>query len=363
MRGLYIHIPFCSSKCPYCDFFSYVEHDTDLIKTYCNTLLKDLKRYDNLSFDTIYIGGGTPSSIEPKILESLIGNILSIIDYKGVEFTIEANPESITDDFLTVIDKCKVNRLSVGVQSLNDKVLALLGRKHTSSDIYKSISLIPRDRLELNIDLIYDIPLVSNDLILDSAKSIVSLNPDHISAYSYQHEKTGYLSEYVDADNTLFNDIEIFLKSSYYNRYEISNFAKSGKVSHHNIIYWSMGEYIGIGSSASSMFHRSDGKRIRYTKTSDIKSYISDIDIYDEYEELDIMTQISEEIIFGLRMTKGVSIDIIESKFNINISDYHKKTIDTFVSQGLLQWEKKRLITTKRGCEVLDTLSSSLLYS
>ncbi len=365
VKGLYIHIPFCDTKCPYCSFYSYIEKDETIIDKYFNTLIKEIKSYSNLYFDSIYIGGGTPSSVNPKILDRFFNSLFKLIKFSGEEFTIEVNPGSFTKDFIDVIDIYNINRVSMGVQSLDNNVLKLLGRNHKVTDIYKSLELIDLDKYRLNLDMIYDIPTVEDNIIFDTLDDIVKINPSHISAYSYQHEDTGYLANSVDLDKTLFKDIENRLHENGYNKYEVSNFSKKSMESKHNMIYWNMNEYLGIGSSASSMYHNDSNIRVRYTNTADIDKYINGVEnsdkVFDEYEELDIDKQISESLIFGLRLKNGIDLNDVESKYSKAISESVLKNINILITKGLLTCQKKRLVATERGTEVLDTLSLYLL--
>ncbi len=365
MRGLYIHIPFCESKCPYCSFYSYVEKDETVIEKYFNTLIKEIKTYNNLSFNTIYIGGGTPSSVNPKILDTFFNSLFKLIKYSGEEFTIEVNPGSFNQEFIDVIDRYNINRISMGVQSFDNNVLKLLGRDHQANDIYKSLELMDLDKYRLNLDMIYDIPTVEDNIIFDTLESIVKINPSHISAYSYQHEDTGYLANNINLDKTLFNDVENKLRENGYEKYEVSNFSKKRMESKHNMIYWNMNEYIGIGSSASSMYHTDNKIRIRYTNTADIEKYINGVEnlekVFSDYEELDINKQISESLIFGLRLKDGIDLGDVEVKYGTTIPESFMKNIDILISKGLLTCQKKKLIATERGTEVLDTLSLYLL--
>ena len=365
MRGLYIHIPFCETKCPYCSFYSYIEKNETVIEKYFSTLIKEIKNYNNLSFDTIYIGGGTPSSVNPKILDTFFNSLLKLIKYSGEEFTIEVNPNSFTKEFIDVIDRYNIDRISMGVQSFDNNVLKLLGRNHKADDIYKSLELIDLDRYKLNLDIIYDIPTVDDKIIFNTLSDIIKIDPSHISAYSYQHEDTGYLAESIDLDKTLFKDIENKLQENGYEKYEVSNFSKKRMESKHNMIYWNMNEYIGIGTSASSMYHTDNNIRIRYTNTADIDKYINGVEnlekVFSDYEELGIDKQISESLIFGLRLKNGIDIDDVEKKYNKSLSESIVKNIDTLISKGLLTCQKRRLVATERGTEVLDALSLYLL--
>ncbi len=358
MVGLYIHIPFCNKKCPYCNFYSTTSFDKNLITAYFNACLQSLYHQNKKKFDTIYIGGGTPSSIPVNILSEFIDKILKYIDFSGYEFSIEANPESVTDDFISLSKNYNISRISLGVQSLNDEVLKLLGRIHTSRKALDVAEKILKSDINLNTDMIFDIPMVNKSVIFDTAKKLCSLNHSHISAYSYTPDDRDFLHGF-DNDETQYEEIEEILLNYNFKKYEISNFAKDNKQSIHNIIYWDSDEYIGIGASAHSMIYSDTGLRLRYSFINDIHKYINNPYKYDFFEELDNEVSFKESVIIGLRMINGINILKLQKMFGkmpINLLN----NINNYVSKGLLEWDTDYLRTTKKGQLLLESLSSAL---
>lgn len=358
MRGLYVHIPFCKSKCPYCHFYSETSFNTQDIAEYFDSCLKDAANIENKSFDTIYLGGGTPSVIPARLLSKFIEDLLYTVRFGGAEFSVEANPESVTEDFLSFIKDSPVTRVSLGVQSFDDGALSLLGRIHKARDAEKACVNIKKTGADLNTDMIFDIPSVSPEIIINTAQTIISLDPSHVSAYSYSPEDRNYLNGF-DSDKTMFFEIENFFQKNGFYKYETSNFSKKGKESLHNKIYWNGGEYIGIGASAHSMIYNDDGVRNRYSRPSDIKKYIENPQSYDIYEILSMNDAAKETVLTALRTSDGADFENIEKMFG-KIDKNLVNNIDRFVKLGMLEWEGKCLKTTSKGAAVLDSLSASL---
>lgn len=359
MRGLYIHIPFCNNKCPYCSFYSEASFSNDVMGKYKDSLLKEVEFLQNKEFDTIYIGGGTPSVMPAVMLDDLISRLLKLITYKGREFTIEANPESVNDDFLLLVKDSVISRVSLGVQSLDDNVLKLLGRIHNSSRAVKSAESIKSLGVDLNLDMIYDIPNVSNKQIMDTLERLTGLEPSHISAYSYDSSDTGYLEGF-NTDNTMYEIVEDELMKRGYIKYEVSNFSKAGKESIHNSIYWQGYEYLGVGSSAHSMVYLDNGIRERSNHSSNFYDYILNPLAKENVEYVSVEDSIFEDIMTGLRMVKGVNMLAVEKRFG-KIDKNLIKNIEKNVEAGLLEWKEEYLKTTKRGMLGLEYLSCSLL--
>lgn len=357
MRGLYVHLPFCRSKCPYCGFYSETAA-SDLIGAYLEASIKSASALKNKKFDTVYMGGGTPSSIPSKMLHKFTEKLFSVIDFNGTEFSIEANPESVTEDFISFIKNSSVTRVSLGVQSLNNETLKKLGRIHSADKAREAASMLLKTGVSLNTDMIYDIPDISRKIIIETAQELSSLGCDHISAYSYSSDDTGYLAGF-NTDYSMYEDIEAFFNEKGYEKYEISNFAKTGKECLHNILYWTGEEYSGIGAGAHSMLYTEDNCRMRYSYPPDIREYIKDPLKTLGEEKLNAETSLKETIIFGLRMKKGVHVKEAEKRFGkmpLNLL----KNIDRYIKLGLLEWHSEYLRTTKRGASVLDYLSSCL---
>lgn len=359
MRGLYIHIPFCKSLCPYCHFYSIENDDVSLQLMYVDALLREAKSLDNKNFDTIYIGGGTPSAIDIKALEKLLTGIDDIICYSGMEFSIEANPESVSDDFVSLIKDSKISRVSLGVQSLYDDVLKLLGRIHSSKQAEQAACKILNINKDLNMDIIYDIPYTDNLKSLKTLERVIEINPSHISAYSYDAEDTGYLKGF-DSDNTLFLEVEEMCEKHGFYKYETSNFAKEGKESIHNSLYWQGEEYSGLGVSAHSMVYLHNNSRKRYCHGNNIESYINNPQVIENIEIISSEDALLEDIIFGLRMKKGVNLKTLEKKFG-KIDKNLLNKIEDNIKKGLLTGDGIWLKTTERGSLGLEWVSCSLL--
>lgn len=334
IENCYIHIPFCKKICAYCDFCKvfYNEQMTDKYLRALGNEIKMIYNYEEL--ETIYIGGGTPSSLSIKELEELFEIIGQLKRKKNCEFTIECNFETITKEKLELFKKNGVNRLSFGIESISSKNLELLERKENKKRI-KDIVSISRSLgfSNINLDLMYAIP---GERVSDLDKDLnflISLNPEHISTYSLMIEENTklYLNHIEkideDLDNMMYNRICDRLKEEY-NHYEISNFSKPGYESKHNLCYWKNNEYYGFGVSASS--YRDN---VRYTNTKSITKYLKNN--YKYYQEkLTDKDKMIYEMILGLRLTKGVSKECFHNRYGINIEEYFD--IKSLLEKGLI---------------------------
>ena len=284
--GLYIHIPFCKSKCAYCDFFSKAKKES-LIPSYINALCNEIKtssKNENLKIDTVFIGGGTPSIIPQKSLEKLCETINSICTPK--EFTIEANPDDITEDFLKLCIQSKITRLSVGIQSLCEKSLFTCGRRADSKTCINALSLIKKiwknENRTFSVDLISALPHETEESFLTGLKTVTDFSPDHISLYDLMLEEgTSLFKTYKNYDEDAAGKMWLlgrdFLTTRGYEQYEVSNFCKKGNECLHNLKYWSQENYIGVGSGATGTVYKKnpDFTGFRKTNTLDIEKYIS----------------------------------------------------------------------------------------
>ena len=360
MRGLYIHIPFCNSLCPYCSFYSEKNIDESIKKKYINALIAEIASFDNKQFDTVYIGGGTPSSLHYKLLDKLVDNIIKLIDYKGAEWTIEANPESTDSNFLSLIKSSPVSRVSLGVESFDDDVLKLLGRLHSAEKAEQAAEDILSTGKQLNIDMIYDIPYTDSKKSISTLNKIISIHPHHISAYSYDYADTLYLKDGVQDDETLFEEVERICCEFGYYKYETSDFSLPDKHSRHNCLYWQGEEYKGAGSAAHSMVLLEENKRKRYNHKDSIEEYIKNPYNIDNQEIISESDALLEDIIFGLRMKKGINLYNLEKKFG-KIDKSLLNKIEKNIKLGLLEKDDVWLKTTQKGSLVLESLSCSLL--
>ncbi len=347
ITSAYIHIPFCDNICSYCDFCKLF-YNEELVNSYLNSLDNEIKSvYNNESLKTIYIGGGTPSSLSIEKLKKLF-NILSQFKInKKYEYTFECNIENITEEKLKLLKENKVNRLSIGVQSFNQNNLDILERKYNKKDILNKLNLAKKYFNNINIDLIYAVPNQTlNDLEKD-LEEFIKLDINHISTYSLIIEnntkmkinKTNYIDE--DLDSDMYNLIKKTLKNNKYIHYEVSNFAKKGYESKHNLNYWNNNQYYGFGLGASGYINN-----IRYTNTRSINNYIKGKYIL-EQESIDKLTDIENELILGLRKIKGINKETFYKKYNSNIEEYY----------DIMQLVKdKKIIETKKYYKIPEKL-------
>lgn len=320
MLGVYIHIPFCKNICSYCDFCK-MYYNKKFTNNYLICLEKEINdRYKGEFVDTIYIGGGTPSSLSIEELKKLF-EIIRVFKLKeDFEFTFECNIEDITEELLIFLKNNKINRLSIGVQSFNDKYIKLLNRKHDKKMAFDRIVLAKKYISNINIDLIYavdeDIDIVKEDL-----KYFLELDIPHLSYYSLIIEDNTLLKikdyDYIneDMDYLMYKEIENTLGKNNFVHYEVSNYCKDGYYSKHNYNYWLNGEYYGFGLSSVSYLNN---KRIINTKN--LTKYLKDNFVEDIVVE-DKRTKQENDCILGLRTFKGININDFYIKYNEDIFD------------------------------------------
>ena len=340
VMSVYIHIPFCNYICSYCDFCKII-YDKRYIKRYLDSLRSEIvSRYRGEEVKTIYIGGGTPSSLDTQELIMLL-DIISLFNLSSdYEFTIEGNIESINEDKLIIMKKYGVNRISVGVESFNSDIIKLLGRRHTKEEVFDKINLIKRYIDNINVDIIYgaysDISILKRDI-----SYALELNVNHISAYSLIIEDNTLLKvngfSYIDEDIDfeMYKYINDTLVSNGYIHYEISNYAKRGYESRHNLVYWNNDYYYGFGLSSSSYI---DNERIVNTKN--LSKYLDGEYIATSIIE-DINVRMENEVMLGLRKFKGINLDVFRSKYKRDLMDVFNT--DDLIRDGYLVIEDNYL--------------------
>lgn len=334
MKALYIHIPFCRKICSYCDFYKMVAK-ADLKEKYTDYLIKELEfRKEYLSeIETIYIGGGTPSSLSTNALNRLFLALKERINLKGLkEFTIEANPKDITEDFVNLISAYNVNRVSLGVQSLKRKKLKFLGRDHKKGDVKRAIKLLQTGGItNINVDLIFGSEKDKVKVVLKDLRKLLKWNVTHISTYSLQLEEKTILykkfcenkfkpiDQSLDAD--MYKAVCDELEAKGFVHYEVSNFALSnGYKSAHNLTYWNNDKYLGVGAAASYYIDN-----YRYTNINNLQKYFDGIDAgklnYLEENEIVPGEKMFEEVMLGFRKLEGINLNAFKEKFGVCIKE------------------------------------------
>lgn len=340
VMSVYIHIPFCNYICSYCDFCKII-YDKRYIKRYLDSLRSEIvSRYRGEEVKTIYIGGGTPSSLDTQELIMLL-DIISLFNLSSdYEFTIEGNIESINEDKLIIMKKYGVNRISVGIQSFDSDIIKLLGRRHTKEEVFDKINLIKRYIDNINVDIIYG--AYSNISILKRDISyVLELNVNHISAYSLIIENNTLLKvngfSYIDEDTDfeMYKYINDTLVSNGYIHYEISNYAKRGYESRHNLVYWNNDYYYGFGLSSSSYIDN-----VRIVNTKNLSKYLNGEYIATSLIE-DINVRMENEVMLGLRKFKGINLDVFRSKYKRDLMDVFNT--DDLIRDGYLVIEDNYL--------------------
>ena len=366
----YVHIPFCTQICYYCDF-SKVFIKNQPVDSYLEHLLEEFRSYDIQKLRTLYIGGGTPTALSAPQLEVLLNGLTKNLDLSVLEeLTIEANPGDLDVDKIAVLKQSPVNRVSLGVQTFDDKMLKKIGRSHLEKDIYENI-----DRLKLagfdniSIDLIYALPGQTMAQVKDNVAKAISLDIPHMSLYSLILEnhtvfmnrmRRGKLplpKEELEAE--MFEYIIAELERAGFEHYEISNFSKPDFESRHNLMYWDNAEYYGIGAGASGYVNG-----VRYKNHGPIRHYLNAVEAGNARiteEHLSQREQMEEEMFLGLRKKSGVSMTRFEEKFGRSFDGLYGEIIRDLVQQGLMQIDGDRVRMTKRGLFLGDTVAERFI--
>ena len=335
INAVYVHIPFCNNICSYCDFCK-MYYNFELVDRYLEALDKEIKeKYQSNNIRTLYIGGGTPSSLTLGQIDKLFLILKQIKVNSDAEITFEVNVNDITEELLQKLKDNKVNRISIGIETINDKFLKLLNRNHTTQDVISKIDLSKKYFNNINVDFMYAFPdQTLDDLILD-LEFFKTLDVNHISIYSLILEKNTKL--YIDNVSPLNEEVESrmyyyiikYLKDLGYIHYEVSNFAKKGYQSNHNLVYWNNQKYYGFGLGASGFINN-----IRYTNTRSINHYLEG-DFTLEEEVITKKIDMENEMILGLRKMEGVNIKTFFDKYKINIIDAFD--IDDLLDKNILR--------------------------
>lgn len=378
--GIYIHIPFCKKKCEYCDFKSYVGKE-NLIDRYIKWVNHELKEvgegnkidYENNIDDliivkTIYIGGGTPSILPPKYISDILRTVKEnyTIDNENLEVTIEVNPGTVDEEKLMEYKKCGVNRLSIGLQATQNRVLNVLGRIHTYNDFlvtYNSARKIGFDNI--NVDLMLGIPGQSLEDVQESVEKIIKLSPEHISTYSLiieegtpfykKLEKNEINLPGEEIERKMYWLVKRKLEDAGYVHYEISNFAKRGYESKHNLACWNQEEYVGVGAAAHSYTNN-----VRYSNICEIEEYINNYENdmetnnFEFHEKQTKDSKMKEFMMLGLRKINGIKIQDFKNKFGENPIYLYRKELDKLVNENLLEIDGDVIKLTEKGLDLAN---------
>ena len=372
--SLYIHIPFCAQKCLYCDFPSFARKD-HLRKAYIEALNKEIislrEKHNNLEINTIFIGGGTPSVLEADELECLLKEVAKLNMAKYIEYSMECNPGNLTEEKLEVMKKYGVNRISMGLQAKQDNLLKGLGRIHNYKTFKENFLLAKKVGFNnINVDLMFGLPNQRLNEWEETLREIISLEPAHISAYSliieegtafynlYENDKLKLPTE--EEERKMYHLAKEILEENGFNQYEISNYAKEGKECRHNLAYWNMDNWIGVGSASASYI---DGKRIK--NISSVEKYINSINEKGEAVEEIINNSKNdnmEEFMFmGLRKINGIDENEFKNRFSMNINDVYGEILNKYIGEGLLIRESGRIFLSEKGIEISNIIMADFL--
>jgi len=375
--GLYIHIPFCHTKCTYCDFNTYSGLE-NLIDDFSESIYKEINFWGIREFykvDTIFIGGGTPSYVDTEIIKNILNKISdNFLLSKKPEITLEINPEDVSEKKALEWKEIGINRCSLGVQSLVNSELKILNRRHDSEKAIEAINILSKIFNNISVDLIYGLPLQTKDSYIETLKKIISQNINHISCYSLQVEKGTVLDQQVNTNkiNVANDDLsaemykvtqKILLENDFEN-YEISNWSKENKLSQHNLKYWTMKPYIGIGPGSHSYI---DNKRFSIIKSpkkymdffkkpitniSSIREkilYLRENNFLDVYEKQLRENEILEFLMLNLRLRDGININNFKKRFDLDFEDLYLSKLDYFIKENIIFKKEDSYILSEKG--------------
>ncbi len=397
---LYIHMPFCVKKCEYCDFLSFPADTNTQIK-YVHALLNEIRFYgekmSGFRVSTIYIGGGTPSWLEPELVTAVMEQIYKRFRvYEDAEISIECNPGTVTSAKLQAYKRAGINRLSIGLQSTNNTELKTLGRIHTYEQFLKTYELARNEGFtNINVDLMSGLPHQSAESFADTLQRVIRLKPEHISAYSLIIEKgtpfyekykfdmvrqeAGMKTEELPTEDDTYKMLKLtqrVLAKAGYERYEISNYAKPGYECRHNVGYWTRENYLGLGLGAASLIDN-----VRYSNTRELYEYIEicheltllppeafapergwfGSNLHTEATVVSRKAQMEEFMFLGLRMTEGISRNEFEANFGMPIEAAYVQVLPELQAQKLIEKREGRVYLTDRGMDVANYVMAQFL--
>lgn len=377
--ALYVHIPFCVQKCLYCDFLSGPKN-IDKIDTYIGALAKEIKSQKELisayKVRSIFLGGGTPSILNPEQITKVMNALYVVAKDEllpNAEITIESNPGTLTKEKLETYRMLGINRISMGLQSTHNEELKALGRIHTYEEFLEGYAIARNAGFDnINIDLMSGLPNQTPERYEETLNRIVALEPEHISAYSliieegtrfydlYATEKGSRLLPDEEQDRFMYHQTKEILERAGYHRYEISNYAKQGKESLHNLSYWTGIDYLGLGLGASSLIQNN-----RYRNEENMAYYIENLSdskpVMNLEETLSSVDQMEEFMMLGLRLTRGVSLGEFQNRFNQSICEYYRKELEYLSRLEMISIEDGYLSLTDKAIDVSNEVLTYFL--
>ncbi len=371
MAGIYIHIPFCVSKCLYCDFVSFPDAEPQF-EAYKNALLKEIESCEeikNKKIETIFLGGGTPTVFNVYYIEEIVNRLSKFKIDKNCEISIESNPGTIDFNKLKSLRQMGFNRLSLGVQSLNDNLLQKIGRIHTAQTFKNNYRDARKAGFEnINLDLMFALPGQTLEDFEQTLNEAVKLDPKHISAYSLIIEKNTPFYEMFEkgeireaeheTDRYMYELLKNTLCKNGYDHYEISNFAKKGYECRHNLCYWQRGDYFGFGLNSHSFVGG-----YRFCNTSVLDKYLSGDNIKEQVEFINQKQAMEEFMFLGLRLIKGVYIENFYKNFNKTVYAVYGSVINKYIKTGFMEDVNGWLRLTDKGIDVLNIILSEFIIN
>lgn len=362
--GIYIHIPFCKQKCYYCDFISYSDK-CNQISNYIDSLIKEIEGFDfsNYKVTSIYIGGGTPSYVDSKYIKQILTKLHKKVDFKEVEITIEVNPGTVTRKKLQDYKEQGINRISIGLQSTKDRLLRQIGRIHTYQEFLEAYYLAKEVGFKnINVDLMLGLPNQTIQDLKESLNKIIELNPNHVSVYSLIVEEETKIAKLLqegkielpeeEQERNMYWYVKNLLELNGYHHYEISNFAKEGKESRHNMNCWNQEEYIGFGVAAHSYINN-----VRFSNTSNIEEYIENMNDANYQKNVTIEEKQTLEdkknefMMLGFRKLDGVNISKFKEKFIENPIFLYRDKLNKLSAEGLIEIDLNHIKLTNKGLD------------
>ena len=376
MTGFYVHIPFCKSKCGYCDFCSHTPKKNE-VSRYLNALLLNMQDFavsaKDYTVDTVFIGGGTPTLLSKGQIKDIMDALYTHFDIeKGAEITIEANPGTVDKGLLRALRNMGINRISFGLQSAHNNELSALGRIHTAEEFVESFNAARSAGFKnINIDLMYGIPHQSGESFASTLEFVKALSPEHISVYGLKIEEGTPFYDKKDAlplpdeesEYRMYRAAHTSLEDAGYCHYEVSNYARRGFESKHNMRYWKNEKYIGFGASAHSYFCGQ-----RYAYTNDVEAYMLEMEhptnishILSECTDIDVFTKETEYVMLNMRLFKGVDFEDYRREFGEDFMYKYKDRLDTYVKGGFVKLSGSSCAFTVKGMYVSNYILSEIL--